>query len=588
MKLSKITIKNFVALKDVALTCKDLTAIIGENNVGKSSVLMALDAFFSVGTSGMRSGYFHRYKEGEEEKNEPIAEVECEFVDLTNTEKSEFRTRLCEDRLILQKRYSFTDEGKIDVVYKTKSKIYDDEYLNLDSPVPTRADVEAKGWQEFYPSSGRITKEHHEAAKERIIEQTKPAFKYDYINNPKGWQNQCDKLLPEFHLIPAVREATEELKMTQTSKLSMLINSIINRIILKHPSFERLKQNVDEIQKLFDPKTREDERIPGFDRIAKSLSNNLSRYIKAEVDLRPAIPDPADFFRLGMDVSVDDGIVGNLEEKGHGLQRSFIVSMFLTYGDLLREIEKDYPLEEEGEKHFRPLIFAFEEPELYLHPQLQRSVYDTLKEISEQNQIIYCTHSPFFVDLNNYKDIILLKKDVSTGKTCQLQCQKELFSTPERKVLQKIYRILNEVDPKSEMFFARKIVLVEGPCEKHCYPIIARRLGIFNHSVTLVDCGGNESIPLYQELLNAFQLPYLVITDEDPGNEKAQADVAEIRNLCLEGKGEILLQEPNFEEASGCESGAKRKPRKAISYLSDEKNPVSEKMRIYSEKIYSF
>jgi CRISPR-associated exonuclease Cas4 len=289
-----------------------------------------------------------------------------------------------------------------------------------------------------------------------------------------------------------------------------------------------------------------------------------------------------------MNVSVDDGITGNLEEKGHGLQRSFIVSMFLTYGELLREIEKDYPLEEEGEKYFRSTIFAFEEPELYLHPQLQRSVYDTLKEISDQNQIIYCTHSPYFVDLNSYRDIVLLKKDAATGKTCQLQCQKELFSTPERKALQKIYRILNEVDPKSEMFFARKIVLVEGPCEKHCYPIIARRLGIFNHSVTLVDCGGNESIPLYQELLNAFQLPYLVVTDEDPENKKAQADIAEIRKLCAEGKGEILLQEPNFDAASGCEAGAKKKPRKAISCLSDERNPVSEKMKTYSGKIYGF
>jgi len=586
MKLSKITIKNFVALKYVSLSCKELIALIGENNVGKSSVLMALDAFFSVGASGMKTGYFHRFKEGEEEKVEHVAEIECEFVDLTDNEKSEFRTRLCEDKIILQKRYTLTDEGRIEVVYRTKSKIYEDEFLNIDSPVPNRTDIEEKGWQEFYPESGRISKEHHEIAKEKIIEKTNPSFKYDYVNNPKGWQNQCDKLLPEFHLIPAVREATDELRLTQTSKLSTLINSIINRIVLRHPSFDKLKQNVDEIQKLFDPSTSEEERIPGFDKIARSLSENLSKHIKAEVDLRPAIPDPADFFRMGMDVSIDDGIVGDLDEKGHGLQRSFIVSIFLTYGQLLREIEKEYPLEEEKEKYSKPIIFAFEEPELYLHPQLQRSVYDTLREISRHNQILYCTHSPFFVDLNNYKDIVLLKKDESSGITCQLQCQKELFSTPERKSLQKIYRILNEVDPKSEMFFARKIVLVEGPCEKHCYPVIARRLGIFNHSVTLVDCGGNKSIQLYQELLNAFQLPYLVVTDEDPENEKSQEDIAEIRKLCSEGKGETLLQEPNFEEASECEKGTKHKPRKGISFFSEDENPITDKIKTYAKKIY--
>lgn len=587
MKLSKISIKNFVALKYVSLSCKDLNAIIGENNVGKSSILMALDTFFSVGTSGMRSGYFHKVKEGDQEKIEPIAEIECEFEELTDNEKSEFRTRLWEDKLILQKSYTLTDQGKIEVIYRTKSKVYEDEFLNLDSPVPTRAQISEKGWDEFYPSSGRITKEHHEAAKEKIIEKTNPHYIYDYVDNPKGWQNQCDKFLPEFHLIPAVREATDELKLTQTSKLSKMINSIINRIVLKHPSFEQLKQNVSQIQKLFDPATREEERIPGFDRIASNLSENLSRHIKAKVDLRPAIPDPADFFKLGIDVSVDDGITGNLEEKGHGLQRTFIVSMFLTYGELLREIEKDYPLEEEEEKYFKPLIFAFEEPELFLHPQLQRSVYDTLRDISRRNQIIYCTHSPFFIDLNNYKDIILLKRDESSGITSPLQCQKELFTTPERKSLQKIYRIINEVDPKSEMFFARKIVLVEGACEKHCYPIIAKRLGIFNHAITLVNCGGNESIPLYQELLNAFQLPYLVVIDEDPEKPETQDIITVINGLCSEGKGEILLQKPNFEKVAKCEAGSKKKLHKAIYFFSDEKNPITDKMKDYAEKVYN-
>lgn len=199
MKLAKITVKNFVALKSVSLSCKDLTAIIGENNVGKSSILMALDTFFSVGTGGMRTNYFHRLMESNQEKVEPVAEIECEFTDLTDNEKSEFRTRLYEDKLILQKRYSITDEAKIEVVYRTKSKIFENEFLNIDSPVPNRTDIEEMRWQEFYPSSGKITKEQHEAAKKKIIERNNPSHRYDYVDNPRGFQNQCDKFLPEFH-----------------------------------------------------------------------------------------------------------------------------------------------------------------------------------------------------------------------------------------------------------------------------------------------------------------------------------------------------------------------------------------------------
>jgi predicted ATP-dependent endonuclease of OLD family len=145
---------------------------------------------------------------------------------------------------------------------------------------------------------------------------------------------------------------------------------------------------------------------------------------------------------------------------------------------------------------------------------------------------------------------------------------------------------MNEVDPKSEMFFARKIVLAEGACEKHCYPIVAKRLGVFNHSVTLVDCDGNDKIPLYQELLNAFQLPYLVVTDHDPGNKETEEKVSEIKKLCEEGKGSVLLQTPDFEKAAGCEVGSKGKPMRAIRFFMDESNQISEKMKEYAAKIY--
>jgi len=587
MKLTKVTIKNFMALRDISLVCRDVTALVGENNVGKSSVLLALDAFYSTGISGIRTGHFHRQKTEGTDVIEREVNIECEFDSLSDREKEAFRTRLYEDKLILQKKYTLNDDGKIEVIYRTKSKIYDEEYLKLDSTVPNRQDVEAKGWREFYPPSGKITKDQHEAAKAQIIARTNPSFSYDYVDNPKGWQNQCDKYLPEYHLIPAVREATDELKITQTSKLSGLISAIINRIVKRHPSFEKLKQNVDEIQKLFSPETREEERIPGFDRIAGSLSEELSRHIKAKVDLRPAIPDPSEFFKLGMNVSIDDGISGELDEKGHGLQRSFIIAMFLTYGRLLRKIEQEYPLADDADAYSPPLIFAFEEPELFLHPQLQRTLYDTIREIAGQNQVMYCTHSPFFVDMNNYKDIKLLKKADPDGSAIALQCETELFAAPERKALNKLFRIRNEVDTKSEMFFAKKIVLIEGACEKHCYPVIGKRMGIFDHSVTLVDCGGNESIPLYQELLNAFQLPYLVVTDQDPTKPESQAVLADINALARLGKGTVLLQEPDFEDAAGCDKGLKDKPLRALKHFSDEGNVISAKMQEYARKIYS-
>ena len=50
MKINSLTIKNFRSYKDeTAVSFNDLTAFVGCNDVGKSSVLEALDIFFHDG-----------------------------------------------------------------------------------------------------------------------------------------------------------------------------------------------------------------------------------------------------------------------------------------------------------------------------------------------------------------------------------------------------------------------------------------------------------------------------------------------------------------------------------------------------------
>ncbi len=44
-------------------------------------------------------------------------------------------------------------------------------------------------------------------------------------------------------------------------------------------------------------------------------------------------------------------------------------------------------------------VFLIEEPEISLHPQSQRALASTLTAISATNQVIYATHSPYFVGI---------------------------------------------------------------------------------------------------------------------------------------------------------------------------------------------
>ena len=59
------------------------------------------------------------------------------------------------------------------------------------------------------------------------------------------------------------------------------------------------------------------------------------------------------------------------------------------------------------------VIFAMEEPELFLHPHAQRRLSASLREISEtpEHQVFLCTHSTHFVELEHYKEVVIISKD---------------------------------------------------------------------------------------------------------------------------------------------------------------------------------
>lgn len=103
-----------------------------------------------------------------------------------------------------------------------------------------------------------------------------------------------------------------------------------------------------------------------------------------------------------------------LDELGQGTQRVIIASLLKAYVDIL--IEKNIRTE-------NPILILFEEPEIYLHPKLKRSLNATLEKIVGQpnNQVIIITHDPYFAFMNfgdceevSKKIVSFVKKD---GKT---------------------------------------------------------------------------------------------------------------------------------------------------------------------------
>ncbi|WP_371683019.1 ATP-dependent endonuclease [Flavobacterium sp. H122] len=144
----------------------------------------------------------------------------------------------------------------------------------------------------------------------------------------------------------------------------------------------------------------------------------------------------------------------------------------------------------------------------------------------------------------------------------------------DRKKINLIYWINPE---RSELFFAKKIILVEGQTDKTIIPFLAKKLNVFKNEYTIIDCGSKDNMPLYIKLLNGFKLNYIVVYDRDHqankdanGINSANISTAGIENVLDARYGTSIVLINDIEEEIGIiERNNKNKPFIALSLVSE-------------------
>jgi putative ATP-dependent endonuclease of the OLD family len=220
----------------------------------------------------------------------------------------------------------------------------------------------------------------------------------------------------------------------------------------------------------------------------------------------------------------------NASELGAGFQNAIVIAILKAF----------------EERRKQGAIFLIEEPEMFLHPQMQRSLYKTLRKIGETNQVIYITHSPNFVTIPEFDEIVCVRKNIDgtfiTRSSLQVTTQlKEKFR--------------KELDPeRNELFFAQKILFVEGDTEKLAFPEYAKRMNIDFDSlgITVVEVGGKRNLIDFIELALSFHIPVGVIYDSDSSDFSGKREEEQKYNESIEAytqKGVRVWQlEKNYEE----------------------------------------
>lgn len=157
---------------------------------------------------------------------------------------------------------------------------------------------------------------------------------------------------------------------------------------------------------------------------------------------------------------------------------------------------------------------------------------------------------------------------------------------------------------RNEVFFAKKVILVEGACEKSSFPLVARRLGVFDHRVSIIDCGGKYNLKIFMQVLNEFNIPYLVVHDEDPIDpsqlpvgadydpdkypqmKRTFDENAVIIRECDGNYGSVKMVSPTYEAMIGIGRNNPSKPYSAVKKYSDPSQNIPPNLEALLRSVY--
>lgn len=125
-------------------------------------------------------------------------------------------------------------------------------------------------------------------------------------------------------------------------------------------------------------------------------------------------------------------------------------------------------------------VVVIDEPELSLHPSLQKRVASMLARFSQDRQIVVSTHSPYFVDLRALSNGGHLARVTTTDTGTQIHPLTALSKDSIRKLSSgNLYNPhVFGLDARELFFQEEQIILTEGQEDVLLYPRVAGQLGV--------------------------------------------------------------------------------------------------------------
>ena len=330
---------------------------------------------------------------------------------------------------------------------------------------------------------------HYRAWKEgtnRIYTQLRVGDVEDGIN----MEGKAKELLKAVYLKP-LRDAEREMRSGRSSRIS--------QILLNHPVFKGNKDH--ELIKIFKDANGKIEQYFTQDETGRVILQSIRENLASFNDQGQASDAKLETSEIQLK-AILESLSLTAPEVHPGLGELNL--LFIAAELLLIKNDTDGGIK----------LALIEELEAHLHPQAQLRLISYLQnEYSENDvQIIISTHSPILASKINLKNLIILKNgcgyDLAEGKT-GLNKGDYLF----------LQRFLDAT--KSNLFFAKGIIMVEGDAENILIPVFAEILGypLEKFGISIVNVGSTAFLRYSRILIrkdkSIIGIPVSVVTDCD-------------------------------------------------------------------------
>lgn len=536
MHITKLSLVNY---RNFAATALDFNAgvntVIGENGTGKTNLFRAvrllLDAKMLPSAYRLNEEDFHRSL-GDWRGHWIIISIEFDQVSDDESIQALFLhgTGVAEESTVRRATYNLIFRPRREVRHQL-SQLTSGDNIGL---ATIRNSITIADYETIF--TGRSTGDFVDPNFYKAVVGDFDAVKFNDVLHPPEIGATLPKQLSiakeiSFSFVPALRDVVRDFQENRPNPLRNLLKSKSGAIDLT--AFEVIANKVVDLNQSI-------EKWPDVGLITEDIRQTISEtvgdaYSPSSLRIRSDLPSDAD--QLFQSLKLFVGEDGESFEGGiHQLSLGGANLIYLT----LKLLEFKYSQATMPIANF----LLIEEPEAHIHTHIQKTLFDRLNY--DATQIIYSTHSTQISEVSNVKNMNILGRE--SGIVEAFQPAKGL----DEKLVRNVQRYLDAV--RSNLLFARSVILVEGDAEEILIPVMVKKLlgiGLDEFGISLVNIrstGFENVASLFHD--ERIRKRCAIITDLDAPIEEIDPDD--------EDKSRATKRE---KMARSAESGKERKAR---------------------------